>query len=142
MVRPNRTTEAEIRRRSNGRCEYCLFREYAAELPFHTDHIIAVKHGGTSDVSNLAWTCFSCNLRKGPNIAGIDPQSGELSRLFHPRTDDWLEHFYFDGPKLIGRTPIGRATITTLNINHPDSVAVRQALRDELEFPHATLGEN
>jgi hypothetical protein len=87
MTRPDRALETEIIGRAQGRCEYCHFPESAAELPFHIDHIIAEKHGGNTTSANLAWACFSCNLRKGPNIAGIDPESGVLTRLYHPRID-------------------------------------------------------
>jgi hypothetical protein len=131
MARTSRTLEAEVRRRANGRCEYCLLPETAAELPFHLDHIIAQKHGGQTQADNLAWACFSCNLRKGPNIAGLDPQTGELTHLFNPRVDTWSEHFIWDGVWLRGKTPIGRATVAVLDINHADSVAVREALREE-----------
>lgn len=77
MPRPDRALEAEVIRRAQGRCEYCHFPRSAAELPFHIDHIIAEKHGGPTAAENLAWACFSCNLRKGPNIAGLDPETGE-----------------------------------------------------------------
>ncbi len=35
----------------------------------------------------------------------------------------------------MGRTPIGRATVAVLEVNHPDAVAVRQALIEEGVFP-------
>jgi hypothetical protein len=123
--------EAEVRRRAAGHCEYCHFPEAASELPFHIDHIIARKHGGKTDSGNLAWACFSCNLRKGPNIAGLDPQTGALTPLFNPRVDAWVEHFAWEGAWLRGRTPIGRTTAAVLDINNADSVAVRDALREE-----------
>ena len=75
--------------------------------------------------------CFSCNLRKGSNIAGLDPETGELTPLFNPRTDGWSDHFAWDGVLLRGETAIGRATVMVLDINHVDSVTVREALRDE-----------
>jgi hypothetical protein len=131
MARISRTLELEVRRRAAGRCEYCLFPESVSELPFHIDHIIAQKHGGQSNSENLAWACFSCNLRKGPNIAGLDPETGELTPLFNPRADPWSEHFEWNGVWLRGKTPIGRATVAVLDINHVDSVAVRGALREE-----------
>jgi len=131
MTRLSRTLDLEVRHRANGRCEYCLFPESASELPFHIDHIIAQKHGGLSESDNLAWSCFSCNLRKGPNIAGLDPETGELTPLFNPRADTWSEHFAWNGVWLRGKTGIGRATVAVLDINHVDSVAVRQALREE-----------
>jgi hypothetical protein len=131
MPRPDRVLEAEVVDRADGRCEYCHFPAAAAELPFHVDHIIAEKHHGPTISANLAWACFSCNLRKGPNIAGVDPFTGDLTRLFHPRSDVWKEHFVWEGALLRGTTPIGRTTIEVLNINDPDSIAVRQALQDE-----------
>lgn len=131
MPRPNRALEAKVIRRAAGRCEYCHFPVEVSELPFHCDHIIAEKHGGATNDTNLAWACFSCNLRKGPNLSGLDPVSGELMRLFHPRTDVWEQHFAWKGAWLQGKTSIGRTTIAVLDINHPDAVAVREALLDE-----------
>jgi hypothetical protein len=70
-------------------------------------------------------------LRKGPNIAGIDPLTGNLTRLFHPRSDTWNEHFVWEGTILRGTTAVGRTTIVVLDINDPDSISVRQTLSDE-----------
>jgi hypothetical protein len=58
---------------------------------FHVEHIIARKHGGLDGDDNLAWACIFCNLYKGPNLSSFDPDSGELTRLFHPRRDRWEE---------------------------------------------------
>jgi len=131
MTRPDRALEAEVVRRAQGRCEYCHFPESAAEFPFHVDHIIAEKHGGPTLSANLAWACFSCNLRKGPNIAGLDPDTGELTRLYHPRSDQWAEHFEWDGVQLRGKTPVGRTTVGVIAPNDADALAVREALVDE-----------
>jgi len=131
MARLSRTLEREVRSRASGHCEYCLFPESASELPFHIDHIIAQKHGGQSDAKNLAWACFSCNLHKGSNIAGLDPETGEIARLFNPRIDTWSEHFAWDGVWLRGETIIGRTTVMVLDINHVDALAVREALHEE-----------
>jgi hypothetical protein len=131
MGRPGRALEAGVIQRAGGRCEYCHFPQIAAESPFHVDHIIAEKHRGLTNAENLAWACFSCSLRKGPNIAGRDPASDELTRLFHPRNDLWGEHFAWDGAWLRGKTPVGRTTVAVLDINHPDALAVREALLDE-----------
>jgi hypothetical protein len=129
--RPSRALETEVIRRAAGLCEYCHFPESASELPFHLDHIIPAKHGGPATADNLAWACFSCNLCKGPNLSGIDPEGGKLTRLFHPRTDAWDQHFTWEGVWLRGKTAVGRTTIAVLNINHPDSIAVREALLQE-----------
>jgi len=131
MARLSRTLEFEVRRRAAGRCEYCLFPESGSELPFHIDHIVALKHGGHTESENLAWACFSCNLRKGPNIAGVDPETGKLTALFNPRSDTWSEHFAWSGFWLRGTTAIGRVTVAVLDINNEDSLTVRDALRQE-----------
>ena len=82
-------------------------------------------------MDNLALSCMHCNRRKGPNIAGKDPVTGEIIHLFHPRMDIWGDHFEWNGPDLVGRTKIGSATIQVLAINDPAFRAVRVALRDE-----------
>lgn len=82
----------------------------------------------------LALACIHCNRFKGPNIAGLDPDSGEIVRLFHPRRDSWVEHFTWIGPHLNALTQIGRVTIALLSINDPEVVAVRRALQEEGVF--------
>lgn len=104
-------------------------------VPFQIDHIIAKQHGGETVIENLALSCFHCNTCKGPNIGGIDPESGKLIRLYHPRRDLWEQHFRWVGPTLIGLSAIGRTKIGVLAINDPDYVAVRQALLTEGVFP-------
>jgi hypothetical protein len=114
--------------RAGRRCEYCHLPADWSEAPFQIDHVIARKHHGTDDSSNLALACYYCNGYKGPNIAGIDPLSGQLVRLFHPRSDEWKMHFSWDGPVLNGLTAIGRATLDVLRINHPAMIEIRRWL--------------
>ena len=125
----------ELRRRvwsrARDRCEYCRFSASLGELPFEIDHVVARKHGGGTEESNLALSCFYCNSYKGPNIAGLDPQTSSVVRLFHPRRDVWARHYRWVRAVLEGTTGIGRATIEVLRINHPDALAVRQALFEE-----------
>jgi hypothetical protein len=59
---------------------------------------------------NLALACAICNGNKGPNLASIDPLSGEIVPLFNPRTQNWNDHFEIHGAEIIGRIAIGRAT--------------------------------
>ena len=123
-----------VRARAADRCEYCRF---PAEFSFHRfqlDHIVARKHKGPTIEQNLAWSCTYCNGHKGSNIAGIDPDSRRMVRLFHPRRDRWADHFEWRGPVLCGRTPIARTTVAVLNINDPAFVDVRQALIENGEF--------
>lgn len=124
-----------IRRRARNRCEYCRLPQAAMRPRHQIEHIIAIQHGGDDDPSNLALACMHCNLRKGPNIAGRDPLTSELTRLFHPRQDRWRDHFAWSGATLVGPAPIGRTTIQVLAINAPLVVETREALIAEGRFP-------
>jgi hypothetical protein len=94
------------------------------------DHIIPQKHDGTDDIENLAWACFSCNLRKGTDISAYDTETRLLTPLYNPRTDKWSNHFALASDKIIGVTAMGRITVRLLQLNHPDQVALRKALRE------------
>lgn len=110
-------------------------RQEFDELTFQIEHIIPRKHHGTSDADNLALACFACNNHKGANLTGIDPNTGETTRLYHPRKDKWEEHFEWNEDRLIGRTPIGRTTIDVLAINLPYRCELRLTLIEEGVFP-------
>jgi 5-methylcytosine-specific restriction endonuclease McrA len=64
-----------------------------AEPTHEIDHIVAEKHLGPTTLENLALACFPCNNHKGPNVAGADPVTAQVTRLFHPRQDAWPVHF-------------------------------------------------
>ena len=117
-----------VRKRAGDRCEYCLLPQEVSELHFHIEHIIPRQHGGTDDRENLALACPDCNLVKGPNLTGIEPATGKVVRLFDPRRDRWDDHFAYDGPRIDGRTLIGRATVSLLRINNPERLRVRTLL--------------
>src|SRR5207247_10906540 len=111
--------EELVRRRARFRCEYCRLPEALVSTPFQFDHIIAQSHGGPTAADNLAFACFHCNNFKGTNLAGVDPEAGQVVRLFHPRRDKHEEHFRWEGAILIGLTAGGRATIAPLRLNPP-----------------------
>lgn len=125
----------EVRRRAGDACEYCRMASSLHPMPFEVDHIIARKHHGPTTLGNLALSCLHCNSHKGSNIAGIDPITRALTGLFHPRRHKWSRHFRWDGPYLVGRTPVGRVTVDVLVINDPVYVSVRLALIEEGLFP-------
>ena len=129
-----RSLRSRVAARAGLRCEYCRLPSEHSSVPFQLDHVVAAKHAGAKSLRNLAWACLHCNSFKGPNLAGRDPRTGEIVRLFNPRRDDWDEHFRWRGPRLVGKTAIGRVTIAVLRINLPYRVAVRASLMDEGEF--------
>jgi hypothetical protein len=125
-----------VRQRAGHRCEYCrLHQEQDPLAQFQIEHIIAKQHGGRDIPSNLALSCHHCNLHKGPNLTGIDPDTRKIVRLFNPRRHKWQHHFAWVGPRLVGRTAIGRTTVVVLAINDPERVGLREALIDSGDFP-------
>jgi hypothetical protein len=127
-------TRDEVRRRANERCEYCHFPDYALDLPYHVQHVVASSHGGSDSLSNLAWACARCNLRKGPNLATIDPDTGEQVTLFNSRTMSWMEHFEIQDSWVLGISGIGRGTVRLLDMNDPRRLTHRNELIEQGEF--------
>lgn len=125
---------AMVRRRAGDACEYCRLPQAASRFArFHIEHVVARQHGGLTESNNLALACSFCNFHKGPNIASLDPENGQLVTLFHPREDNWPEHFVWRGTLIFGQTAIGPATVQLLSMNDWQRVE----LRDNLQ----TLGE-
>lgn len=130
---------AELRRqvaeRAGGRCEYCGLAQEGQEATFHVDHVIPVSEHGATELDNLALACVSCSLRKGARQSGLDPHTGREVRLFHPRTDRWEDHFEWEGVKVIGKTDVGRATVSTLHLNRELILAIREEETVTGRFP-------
>jgi hypothetical protein len=114
-----------VRRRAANRCEYCLLPQEYSDLTHHIEHIVAKQHGGTDEVENLALACHRCNLRKGPNLTGIDPTTTTVEPLFHPRRDEWTSHFRLRGVLIEGITPVGRASVHVLAVNDARRLELR-----------------
>jgi len=117
-----------VRTRAAYHCEYCRVPQEFSELRFHIEHVVPRQHGGGSEADNLALACPDCNLRKGPNLTGIDAATGEVVRLFHPRRDLWSDHFGYEGPVVVGATAIGRTTVSLLQMNDPERRRVRELI--------------
>jgi HNH endonuclease len=128
-------TREFVRTRAGNRCEYCLLRQEQTGLSHHVEHIIAKQHGGPDDPENLALACNRCNACKGPNLTGIDVETSTLVPLFHPRQDTWAEHFEFQGPRIVGRTTRGRATVSVLQMNDERRLERRAELLALGELP-------
>jgi len=121
--------------RAKGCCEYCQMPQDFDPTPFEIDHIISEKHKGPRVVGNLCLSCFYCNSFKGSDISSLDAVTRRLTPLFNPRRRKWSRHFRWEGPFLVGRTPIGRVTIELLKINDPFRVEFREDLMAEGLFP-------
>jgi hypothetical protein len=127
--------ERLVTQRARHCCEYCGMPQEFDEITFEIDHVIPRKHGGLTVADNLALACFFCNNRKGPNLSGIDPVSGDVVQLFNPRRQRWDRHFRWVDYRVVGRTKGGRATIVVLEMNLPSRVELREVLSRAGLFP-------
>jgi hypothetical protein len=118
--------KARVRQRAGNRCEYCQLDQDDSPLAaLHVEHILPRSHGGKNDPENLAAACIDCNLHKGPNLTGIDAQTGRVTTLFNPRCQSWDDHFEWRGLYIIGKTATGRATVSVLKMNSAEQLTLR-----------------
>ncbi|MCU0704070.1 MAG: HNH endonuclease [Fimbriiglobus sp.] len=129
---PREHVPAEVVRRvwatAGHRCGYCLAPQHLVFASLEIEHVIPLAAGGTNDESNLWLACPICNGHKSSKTTCTDPVTQEVHPLFHPRTQNWHEHFAWseDGVRIVGRTPIGRATVAALQLDtEPIALEVR-----------------
>ena len=121
-------TRDYVRTRAGRCCEYCGLHEDQSPLAsLHVEHVRPIKHRGSDSLDNLALACIDCNLHKGSNVAGYDPETGQLSELFHPRLQRWADHFAWQGVLIVGITPVGRTTVEVLQMNAEERLRLRVA---------------
>lgn len=124
--------KAAIKQRALDCCEYCWSQEAYSPDAFSVEHITPISKGGTNDSNNLANACQGCNNRKFISTEAIDPLTGEMAPLYHPRRDRWSEHFVWDEDYtlVVGLTPAGRATVEKLELNRKGVTNLRQLLHE------------
>lgn len=129
----------ELRRlvadRADSLCEYCLILETDRVSGCHVDHIISVKHGGSTTEENLAYACTFCNLQKGSDLGSIVWRTGELVRFFNPRRDAWHSHFGLEGSLIQPLTDIGEVTARILEFNTDARILERELLISVGRYP-------
>lgn len=116
-----------VRKRAHDRCEYCGMHQSLQGATFHIEHITPRSKGGLTIADNLALSCPGCNLKKSDKLEAIDPETGSANQLFSPRIQSWTSHFRWEAHLLVGTTPIGRATVSALDLNHRRRQKIRQA---------------
>jgi hypothetical protein len=125
-----------VRELAGNCCEYCRVAQGGRLSTFQIDHIIPLKHGGSDDTDNLCLACLKCNSFKGPNVAALDPTTGEATRLYDPRQQRWDDHFRINpDATLVGTSPEGRATVVVLRINEESRVNHRRMMMLLGEYP-------
>lgn len=112
-------TKQLVRKRAESLCEYCHSPEKISTSRFTIDHLQPRSLGGSDDHDNLALACSRCNQYRYNFIVGRDREAASILPLFNPRQQHWAEHFIWtsDGTKILGTTPIGRATCNRLDLN-------------------------
>ena len=120
----------QTRARAGSRCEYCQLHEDHTYYTHEIDHIYAEKHGGQTVAENLCLACITCNRYKGSDLCSIDPDTGDVVTLFHPRRDVWRDHFQFNAATghLEPLSAHGRVTARVLRLNDTDLVTERVRL--------------
>jgi hypothetical protein len=137
MDRPyiDRQLRRLVATRADHLCEYCLIHEQDTGLGCAVDHIISLKHGGETNADNLAYACIFCNRFKGSDIGSIIWQTKELTRFYHPRRDNWLEHFHLEDYFIQPITDIGEVTARILGFNQQSRLLERQLLISKNKYP-------
>jgi len=124
-----------VAQRAGFRCEYCLMHEADLVIGAHIDHIISIKHGGSSTLQNLAYSCLIYNVNKVSDIATMLLPSEKPIRFFNPRKDRWADHFDLVDGSISPKTEIGIATVKILDLNATERVLRRRLLALSGRYP-------
>jgi HNH endonuclease len=113
---------------SRNQCAYCHALTAITGARPVIDHIIPEAAGGQAVWENLCVACHACNEFKGAQVEAHDALTAQRVPLFHPRQQQWREHFCWseDGSQIIGLTATGRATVMALHMNHPIIMEARR----------------
>ena len=87
---------------------------------------------------------MGCNWSKYTHTTGVDPITGQTAPLYHPRRDEWREHFAWtsDGLMIVGLTETERATVVRLALNRHGVVNLRRLLAETGEYSAGELPDN
>lgn len=112
--------------RDGGRCRYCHLSQVGQGSTFHINHVRPRTRGGATVEDNLVVQCPWCSLHKSDKVTAADPTTGDWSPLLHPLRHPWSDHFAIsDTGACRGRSPLGRATVAALQMNHPIPLLAR-----------------
>ncbi|MBA3924380.1 MAG: HNH endonuclease [Nostocaceae cyanobacterium] len=119
--------QRRIRERFFNGCAYCRTAESLTGMTFEFEHIMPRSLGGETLFENLCFACPNCNRHKADRQMAVDQVTEQSVSLFHPQLQIWGEYFAWsdNGQKLVGLSPIGRATIAALRMNRSQLVWAR-----------------
>jgi hypothetical protein len=137
MAKIKKDLEEKIRHQAKNRCGYCLSPQELVSYKLEIEHIFPKALGGKTIEENLWLACRECNAHKSKRIKGLDRLTGKIVRLFNPRRQRWNVHYEFskDYSEIVGKTPCGRATVESLQMNNLYQKTVRLAWAETKKFP-------
>jgi hypothetical protein len=138
-----RQLQLAVARRALYRCEYCQSPARVCPDSLSVEHVVPRSAGGPSESANLALACQGCNNRKYTATTALDPITSIEVPLFNPRLDRWEDHFAYsaDMDRIIGLSPVGRATVERLQLNRDSVVNLRRLLRLERGNPSGSQSQ-
>ncbi len=124
-----------VAERARHLCEYCLIHKDDSIFSHEIEHIISLKHGGSSLSDNLAYACLYCNRNKGSDLGTLLFPAQDFVRFFNPRIDLWHTHFRLSDGEILPLSRIGEATIKILEINNFERIIERRELILDGRYP-------
>jgi len=94
-TRISRSLRQRVVAEFRNQCAYCHTLTSITGARLVIDHIVPEAAGGQTVWENLCLACHSCNEFKGAQVEARDPLTGKSVLLFHPRIQQWSEHFYW-----------------------------------------------
>jgi hypothetical protein len=117
-----------------------LVHESDTYLGCQVDHVVSEKHGGVTEIGNLALACTLCNRAKGSDVGSLT-DDGVFVRFFNPRMDRWEDHFRLRGSVIEPQTAIGEVTAKILGLNVAERLMERELLQQIGRYPPARRKE-
>jgi len=77
--------DQRVRQAAGNRCGHCLSPQHLVMARLEIAHIIPLARGGSDDEPNLWLACPICNGHKSDKIEAVDPETGQIVKLFNPR---------------------------------------------------------
>lgn len=121
-------------------CGYCRCPQRVLPYRLEIEHLLPVSLGGSNDRQNLWLSCHRCNKLRSNLLTFTDPLTGDVGSLFHPRNDNWLDHFAWEenGLLIVGLTACGRATSAALKLNDEYHLSARAVWISARAYPPKT----
>jgi hypothetical protein len=116
-----------VARDADYQCGYCRAPQAALPYRLEIEHLLPSSLGGTNERGNLWLSCHKCNKLRSNRLQVVDPLTQQVVAIFNPRIDNWSDNFVWEGQGvyIVGRTPVGRATVAALRLNDGYHAAAR-----------------